>query len=536
MTKSTENDSTVAAIPVIDLFAGPGGLGEGFSALVAPGCTRPFKIHLSIEKDPIAHQTLRLRAFFRQFSPGKAPEEYYEFLRGNKLPSELKEKHPLEYAASASEAWNCELGPKTAAVVRSRIRTALAGRKDWVLIGGPPCQAYSLVGRSRNAGEEDYDPSTDIRQKLYVEYLQVIADHAPAVFVMENVKGLLSAKLKNERIFERIISDLQSPHGAIVLEGRRSNGSTRLKYKLHSLAPNRQQLLSGVTNPSDFLIRSERHGIPQARHRLILVGVREDIDAVPDHLKLSEKPATVRMALSGLPRLRSGLSGEPDGPVEWKNVLRSLLERQWLEIGKQDRENGAVFAMIHQVLDKLNVPANGRGKEHVSSDPKTKYQTEWFIDPRIKGACNHSTRAHMPSDLHRYLFAACFARVNKRPPSLSDFPKGLLPDHQNVAEALDTGHFADRFRVQLPDRPSTTITSHISKDGHYYIHYDPAQCRSLTVREAARLQTFPDNYFFCGGRTSQYTQVGNAVPPLLARQIAEVVYDLLKKTEAFADG
>ena len=135
----------------------------------------------------------------------------------------------------------------------------------------------------------------------------------------------------------------------------------------------------------------------------------------------------------------------------------------------------------------------------------------------------------MTSDLHRYLFAACFGKLRGRSPSLRDFPSKLLPDHGSVTEALKGGNFGDRFRVQLAGRPSTTITCHIAKDGHYYIHHDPMQCRSLTVREAARLQTFPDNYFFCGNRTEQYKQVGNAVPPLLANQIAHAVSRVLSK-------
>ena len=133
----------------------------------------------------------------------------------------------------------------------------------------------------------------------------------------------------------------------------------------------------------------------------------------------------------------------------------------------------------------------------------------------------------MDSDIHRYLFCSVFAQQHDRAPKLSDFPDELLPNHKNVDKGK-IGLFSDRFRVQLKDIPATTVTSHISKDGHYYIHYDPTQCRSLSVREAARLQTFPDNYFFEGTVTQQYHQVGNAVPPLLARDLANTVYHIMK--------
>jgi DNA (cytosine-5)-methyltransferase 1 len=148
---------------------------------------------------------------------------------------------------------------------------------------------------------------------------------------------------------------------------------------------------------------------------------------------------------------------------------------------------------------------------------------KWLEDRELHAVAQHETRGHMRSDLGRYLFASVFAEIVGESPKADQFPADLIPRHRN----WHSGHFADRFRVQLADRPATTITSHISKDGHYFIHFDPAQCRSLTVREAARLQTFPDDYLFLGNRTEQYVQVGNAVPPYLARQIAELLLQAL---------
>jgi DNA (cytosine-5)-methyltransferase 1 len=154
----------------------------------------------------------------------------------------------------------------------------------------------------------------------------------------------------------------------------------------------------------------------------------------------------------------------------------------------------------------------------------------WYRDRPLALLANHVSREHMPSDLVRYLFVAAFGEVTGSSPKLHDFPACLLPQHRNV-DPLQPWNaiFKDRFRVQVEDHHSMTVTSHIAKDGHAFIHYAPEQCRSLTVREAARLQTFPDSYVFLGNRTSQYTQVGNAVPPYLAYQIAEIVANVLQR-------
>jgi DNA (cytosine-5)-methyltransferase 1 len=163
----------------------------------------------------------------------------------------------------------------------------------------------------------------------------------------------------------------------------------------------------------------------------------------------------------------------------------------------------------------------------ISADPE--WKRKWFFDSRLNGVLNHCSRSHIAGDLWRYLYASVFANTHDRSPRLREFPKILWPAHKNLNNVSDKQDLAfdDRFRVQVKSRPATTVTAHISKDGHYFIHPDPRQCRTLTVREAARLQTFPDNYVFLGPRTAQYQQVGNAVPPLLALQIAGIVQKLL---------
>lgn len=179
-------------VPVVDVFAGPGGLGEGFSSVGRAAGRRSFRVALSIEKEFYAHRTLELRSFFRQFANTIAPAEYYRVLRGEIGCEELYKQHAPAAAAAREEAWHFELGDPEAPTdaVSHRIEHAIAGRNDWVLVGGPPCQAYSIAGRSRNKGKEDYKPEEDKRHRLYIEYLKIIAEHWPAVFVMENVPGL----------------------------------------------------------------------------------------------------------------------------------------------------------------------------------------------------------------------------------------------------------------------------------------------------------------------------------------------------------
>jgi DNA (cytosine-5)-methyltransferase 1 len=508
--------------PIIDLFAGPGGLAEGFSSLVNQDNERIFQIKLSIEKDPHAHETLTLRSFVRQFPFRELPEEYYQFLREEITREELYQIYPIEHNEAVHEAWQATMGVTPEPEIDRRIAENLQGETNWVLIGGPPCQAYSMAGRSRVGGihEEDH------RVHLYKEYLRIIARHQPAVFVMENVKGLLSAELNGEKIFHKILEDLTTP--AIIFPE-----FAPPIYRIYSLVH------ENVTKDSDYLIRSEEYGVPQRRHRVILVGIREDINIVPRTLIHSTK-INLKSVIGKLPPIRSGIYREfshsellaTDQGIKKKRNYVSLKDSYagWSErINKYTQEIRQSFAALNYSLDFDQLLPKTVGKEYYETADSLDINHplyHWFVDNRLQAAVHHVSRGHLTLDLKRYLFASLYSAHFKKFPRMDDyrrFGEDLLPDHENA----ESGKFNDRFRVQLPNEPATTVTSHISKDGHYFIHYDPSQCRSLTVREAARIQTFPDNYFFCGSRTKQFHQVGNAVPPFLAFQIAEVVHEVL---------
>jgi DNA (cytosine-5)-methyltransferase 1 len=507
-------------VPVIDLFAGPGGLGEGFSKCKA---TR-FDIAVSIEKDAMAFETLRLRSAHRSLArSGQATRAVWltwdEILASSPWKTafdELEKSGTLAISEACTvgrhEAWKLELGPnnreEASRGIRSRLRPFMSGQR--------------LPDNS-----EGYKPENDHRHFLYREYLQVINEFRPAVFIMENVKGILTSRVSDNQMFATIVEDLRRPDVAF-------GNDTALEYVLMAL-PEDVELIDDPL-PESYIVRAEQYGVPQARHRVVICGVRRDVMERAGGIKKLRKkgPPTVGDVINDLPRLRPELSFRGNGQPWLESFHGSIMESAIADLTIRNEKVGkqvaAAMLRANRQMAKQVDPTSGA--DRLRTDAKQFIESrslwKWFRDRPLTLLANHQSRSHMPADLVRYLFVAAHGQVTGVSPRLIDFPISLLPKHKNV-NPIDPGSaiFKDRFRVQIANHHSMTITSHIGKDGHAFIHPDPAQCRSLTVREAARLQTFPDSYVFLGNRTSQFSQVGNAVPPYLAQQIAEIVADLL---------
>lgn len=343
-----------------------------------------------------------------------------------------------------------------------------------------------------------------MKQTLYKCYLRFIEKLRPAAFAMENVKGLLSARNYGQGVFGHIREDMQDKN-----------------YTLHSLTTD------DPSDPHDYIVRADEYGIPQARHRVILLGTRNDIEHPAPKTLQKKRKVTVGQVLGRMPALRSGFSSKVHMNTDWADYIASAAERLL-----RTPEGSALSAELEGIVSARRLPQSQSGT-HVGDGEPGNPLFDWYRCHlgRNRVLPEDTSRNHMSSDLDRYLFCAAFAKHNGYCAKLYDFPRTLLPNHQNVQGVLEGKEivFPDRFHVQMADHPSTTVTSHIAKDGHYFIHPDPRQCRSLTVREAARLQTFPDDYFFEGNRTDQYRQVGNAVPPLLAQQIAVIIADWMDR-------
>ncbi|WP_259671780.1 DNA cytosine methyltransferase [Rhizobium sp. NLR4a] len=503
-----------ATFGVIDLFAGPGGLGEGFASVVENG-HMPFRIGISVEKEVSAHRTLTLRAFLREYRArhGSLPHQFIDFHAGLIGEPDWSAVDEEAWRVAVDEARGLELGTEAAAkAIDGAIMQLRRNFDDTILIGGPPCQAYSLVGRARSRGKLGYVPEEDERHYLFREYIRVLDRLRPAVFVMENVKGMLSSTVESRLVFEMLMEDLSSlgtGHGH--------------QYEMRAIrVVNGKASLESAEQPSDFIVCAEEFGVPQRRHRLIIVGIRSDLarGASRASIDVPGTSPTVAEAICNLPALRSGLSRGQDSEATWRETV---VDAGRLLAGIHDGDDNvplrSAFSELARDLQAMAPLPRMSGALRPGYGTADDDLLSWLERPELRAIAQHATREHMASDLGRYMFAAVFGAEHGYSPKAAHFPLALSPDHRN----WNSGVFNDRFRVQLASEPSATVTSHISKDGHYFIHPDPKQCRSLTVREAARLQTFPDDYLFLGHRTQQYVQVGNAVPPYLARQIATLV-------------
>lgn len=398
----------------IDLFAGASGMSEGF---IKAG----FNPISHIEMNPEACQTIKTRAAYHYLKTKNNLDLYYQYIKGEITRENFLKEIPKEILDSVL---NIEINDDTISGLFETIKKT--GKKVDLIIGGPPCQAYSLL-RRHQADIED-----DPRNKLYIQYGRFLKEFQPKAFVFENVPGLLTANkgehFKNLKAYFR-----------------------RIGYEVYH----------------DTLIASD-FGVLQARKRIIIVGWKKENDfGFPEFEKII-KQYTVNDAFQDLPKLKPGEGFQKTAYTESKN--------EYLQ--KFELRNGVDFVT------------------------------------------QHISRPHNTRDLAIYKTAIQKWNKGKERLKYPDLPDELKT-HKNETS------FTDRYKVVDGKGVAHTVVAHIAKDGHYYIHPDEKQCRSISVREAARLQSFPDDFYFEGSRSAAFKQIGNAVPPLMANAIAKKMKELL---------
>jgi DNA (cytosine-5)-methyltransferase 1 len=404
----------------IDLFAGAGGLSEGF-------IQQGFNAIAHVEMNKEASDTLKTRLVFHHLKNEGNTAPYFEYLKQKISREELWKKAPQEIIDSVL---NNEITSETIQGIFDSIDEQLYKKKVDVIIGGPPCQAYSLVGRSRDPNKMEGDK----RNYLFRYYAQFLVKYKPKYFVFENVLGLLTA---GNQVYLKEMLSLFAEIGYTV------------DYKI---------------------LNAEDYGVLQKRRRVVIIGRKGKAKfEFPELDKIDNKWQVKKDILADLPVLVPGQE----------------------------------MNIANYTTKKLN-----------------SYQIATECRNGIDYTTQHITRMHNERDLEIYSIAIDKWLNNQERLKYNDLPK-RLQTHNNV-EA-----FLDRYKVVDPFGHSHTVVAHIAKDGHYYIYPDKNQIRSISVREAARIQSFPDNYFFEGRRTGAFKQIGNAVPPLMAGEIAKKIKELL---------
>lgn len=417
----------------LDLFAGAGGLSEGF---IRAG----YEPVAHVEMDVAACYSLKTRVAYHWLKRNEKLNTYNRYLKGEITRNEFYEEIPKSVLDSVL---NYEISEETLPVIFAEIDAMLGEKKLDLIVGGPPCQAYSLAGRSRSENKMVGDK----RNYLYKLYAEFLKRYQPEYFVFENVVGLLSAKDED---------------GSLHLENMRK------LFKAYGYSTEFRTL-----NASDY-------GVLQNRKRIILIGKR----------------------------------GEHEGFYPEIPAITNTYKA------------GELFC------DLPSIKAGGGVVTPVATNP---YSGKYLYVSRIKEydqepVTFHQARPHTEQDLEIYRIVVETWNKKKERISYTELPERLRT-HNN------TKCFLDRFKVVAGNLPYTqTVVAHICRDGHYYIHPDIKQNRSLTPREAARIQTFPDNYYFESvtgkpSRTLAYKQIGNAVPVCLAHSVAKALLDRFVKDE-----